>query len=99
MTPGGPKPPKAYQNSTFLSSGEARLIRIMCELEEPKQRLDAEGVENIVMFFGSARAKPKAEYEKALAEAQAKVAAAPDDKGAVVALDRLKKQAFLVHHY
>jgi len=99
MTEGGPKPPKAYKNSMFLNSSEARLIRIMCELQEPKQRLDDEGVENIVMFFGSARAKPKAEYEKALAEAKAKVASAPTNEGATMALNRLQKQAFLQEHF
>jgi len=99
MTPGGPKPPKAYKNSSFLNSGEARMIRIMCELEEPKHRLDEEGIENIVMFFGSARAKPKADYEKAVADAEAKSAAAPSDVSATLALNRLHKQAFLVDHY
>jgi len=94
--PEGPKPPKAYKNSAFLNSHDARLIRIMCELQEPGQRLDERGVDNIVMFFGSARAKPKAQYEEALRQAEAKAAAAPQDAGALAALERVKKQAFLV---
>lgn len=48
------------------------------------------------MLFGSARAKPKAEYEKALKEAEDKVAAKPDDARAKGALARLQKQAFLI---
>jgi len=95
----GPKPPKSYKNSEFLNSGDARLIRIMCELEEPKQRLDAKGVQHIVMFFGSARAKPKDEYEKSVAEAEAKARAAPEDDAARLTLERLRKQAFLVDQY
>uniref|UniRef100_A0A7S4QPL4 Cytokinin riboside 5'-monophosphate phosphoribohydrolase n=1 Tax=Alexandrium monilatum TaxID=311494 RepID=A0A7S4QPL4_9DINO len=92
----GPRPQKAYRNNEFLNSNAARLIRVMCELEEPKTRLDNQGVENIVMFFGSARAKPKKEYEAAVEEAEAKVKAAPDDVKAKGALERLRKQAFLI---
>ena len=93
---GGPKPPKAYKNNDFLNSTEARLIRIMCELEEPKERLNANSVDNIVMFFGSARAKPKDQYEAAVKEAEAKVKANPGDAKLQSALVRLKKQEFLV---
>lgn len=93
---GRPRPSKAYKNGDFLNSTEARLIRVMCELEEPKARLENEGVENIVMFFGSARAKPKAQYEAAVKDAEAKVKASPDDQMLKSALERLKKQEFLV---
>lgn len=89
-------PHKAYRNDGFLNSSSARLIRIMCELEEPGERFQTEGVENVVMFFGSARAKPRNEYEKAVKEAEQAVAAAPDDKKAAGALERLRKQEFLV---
>ena len=50
-----PEPPKAYKNMDFLISPEARSIRIQCELEEPKARLKKEGIENTIVFFGSAR--------------------------------------------
>jgi len=95
----GPKPPKAYKNDEFLNSHEARLLRIMCELQEPLERLDAQGVDNIVMFFGSARAKPRAEYEQAVRDAEAKAAKDPKDEVAKAALARLRKQAFLVESY
>jgi len=94
--PLGPKPTKAYRNSSFLNSHDAQLIRIMCEMQEPQQRLEAAGVDNIVMFFGSARAKPKAQYEEAVKEAEAKAAKDPSDQVASAALQRLNKQAFLV---
>merc|ERR1719160_589639 len=77
--PTGPKPPKSYKNNDFLGSAEARMIRIMCELQQPGHQLEKEGVENIVMFFGSARAKSKEEYDAALVEAQAKVDQDPDN--------------------
>jgi len=94
--PVGPKPTKAYKNSDFLSSSPARLIRIMCELQEPRRRLDAAGVDNIIMFFGSARAKPRAQFEVAVREAEAKAAGSPEDPIAQFALSRLRKQEFLV---
>ena len=62
--------PRGWGYHVFL---EARMIRIMCELQQPGQQLEKEGVENIVMFFGSARAKSRDDYDKAVAELQAKV--------------------------
>lgn len=75
------------------------MIRIMCELQQPGQQLDREGVENIVMFFGSARAKSKEEYQQALAEAQADVDQNPADDAKKAALERLKKMAFIIPSY
>jgi len=92
----GPRPEKAYKNTAFLNSDSARLIRIMCELEEPRVRMKEHGIDRVVMFFGSARAKPKAQYEVALQEAQAKVLEKPDDARAKASLERLQKQAFLI---
>jgi uncharacterized protein (TIGR00730 family) len=97
--PLGPKPAKAYKNNDFLNSSEARMIRIMCELQQPAGQLEKEGVENIIMFFGSARAKSKEEYDVALAEAQEKVDQNPDDVAKKAALERLKKMAFIVPFY
>lgn len=74
----GPTPLKAYRNAAFLNSDEARMIRVMCELEEPKARLAAEKINHIVMFFGSAQAKPKAQSEHVLSAASA-AAAHKDD--------------------
>ena len=60
-------PTKAYDNKDFLNGQNARSIRVLCELVEPEVRLSNHGVENTIVFFGSARPKPsgiaKAEYE------------------------------------
>lgn len=48
---------KAYENIEFLNSSEARPIRILCEYFEPKRRLEEHGIDNIIVFFGSARIK------------------------------------------
>jgi uncharacterized protein (TIGR00730 family) len=50
-----PRPTKAYKNLDFLNSSAARHIRILCELQEPAKRFREMGVENTIIFFGSAR--------------------------------------------
>lgn len=50
---------KAYENLKFLKSEDARTIRILSEYQEPLTRLKEFKVNNTVLFFGSARTKPK----------------------------------------
>ncbi|MBT3667711.1 MAG: LOG family protein [Opitutae bacterium] len=57
---------KAYSNKEFLNSHEARPIRVQCELIEPENRLRKEGIENTIVFFGSARSKPLQEAKEEL---------------------------------
>ena len=49
------KPIKAYGNPDFMHGKEARALRILAEYLEPKSRLEAERVEDTIVFFGSAR--------------------------------------------
>lgn len=49
------RPEKAYKNIDFINSAAARNIRIQCEFQEPGLRMLENGIDNIVMFFGSAR--------------------------------------------
>jgi len=58
--------PKSYHNEEFLNSVEARNIRILCELTEPKKIFAEEQIENTVVFFGSARSIPLDVAEKNL---------------------------------
>jgi hypothetical protein len=46
---------KAYGNPEFLASKNARALRILAEYLEPKSRFDEHGIEDTVVFFGSAR--------------------------------------------
>lgn len=46
---------KAYKNSEFLNSPEARTIRILAEYLEPASRFKRYGIQDTVVFFGSAR--------------------------------------------
>ncbi|MFQ5722671.1 MAG: TIGR00730 family Rossman fold protein [Candidatus Aminicenantales bacterium] len=56
-------PKKAYQNSHFLHSNEARTIRILSEYLEPLARLKKYKVNNTVLFLGSSKANPEEKDE------------------------------------
>jgi hypothetical protein len=60
-----PNPPSqpqlAYRNERFLESSDARTLRIVAEYLEPQVRLRRAGVQNTVVFFGSARILPRDE--------------------------------------
>jgi uncharacterized protein (TIGR00730 family) len=53
------RPKLAYFNEEFLRTAEARTIRILSEYLEPQVRLRKAGVQNTVVFFGSARILPR----------------------------------------
>lgn len=73
------RPPKAYKNLEFLDSPDARTIRILSEYLEPWSRFRKQNVKDTIVFFGSARAKPRAEAREELRRAQERKRAAPDD--------------------
>ncbi len=50
---------KAYNNSTFLNSPDARTLRILAEYLEPQQRFRRQKIVDTVVFFGSARLKSR----------------------------------------
>ena len=49
----------AYQNHRFLESSDARTLRILSEYLEPQARLRRAGIQHTVVFFGSARIRPR----------------------------------------
>jgi hypothetical protein len=67
---------KAYKNLEFLNSPEARTIRMVCEYEEPRRRFREHGVNDTIVFFGSARARPPEEARQMVSNAEGKVARA-----------------------
>ena len=68
--------PKAYKDLVFLNSPHARTLRILSEYLEPQQRFESEGVQDTVIFFGSARIVPKTQAQRRLKEARAALDAA-----------------------
>ena len=53
------KPVKAYKNHDFLMSQEARTLRMLAEYIEPQTRLARHGAQKAIIFWGSARIRPK----------------------------------------
>jgi uncharacterized protein (TIGR00730 family) len=49
------EPEIAFLNHDFMTSPDARALRILSEYFEPAQRFEAEGVRDTICFFGSAR--------------------------------------------
>lgn len=85
-------PPKAYNNTEFLNSPEARQIRVQCEFVEPQKRFAELGIENTIIFFGSARVPNSEDAKKALAAAEKAVADGPEDDPQLAAeLQRVRR--------
>lgn len=64
------KPVKAYQDFEFLKSRAGRSLRILSEFIEPEDRFERYNVSDTIVFFGSARIRPRDVAEKALASAK-----------------------------
>src|SRR5205823_3715864 len=58
----------AYKNETFLTSPDARILRIIAEYLEPQSRFEELRVKDTIVFFGSARIPSR---EVAAAEVEA----------------------------
>src|ERR1700722_2240081 len=57
---------KAYLNEAFLTSLDARIIRLLAEYVEPRARLEHARVKDTIVFFGSARIQSPEEVEAVL---------------------------------
>ena len=66
-----PTPPLPFLDEEFLTSTDARPLRILAEYLEPAARFKAEGIQDTIVFFGSARIKPRDEAAQDLVAAQA----------------------------
>jgi uncharacterized protein (TIGR00730 family) len=73
VAPGAPSraPTKAYHNTGFLNSKDARALRMLAEYLEPKSRFDYHKVEDTVVFMGSARIRSKEDAEELVRQAEA----------------------------
>ena len=65
-----PLPVKAYEDESFITSPDARAIRILSEYLEPWQRFEKHRIEDTIVFFGSARIIPREQAEAELAAAR-----------------------------
>lgn len=96
-----PRVRKAYENLEFLSSRDARAIRLLCEYVEPLQRFQRAKVHDTIVMFGSARARPlaevEAEYVKVREEANAAGRRPPRE--VLMKLERLRWGFELARYY
>ena len=53
---------KAYNDPAFVNSPDARPLRILAEYLEPQARLAKVGIEDTIVFFGSARVVPESQH-------------------------------------
>ena len=62
--------PKAYQDTRFLQSKDARALRILAEYLEPLYRFQRHNVQDTIVFMGSARLRSEEAAKSALAKAE-----------------------------
>lgn len=53
------RPVKSYKKEEFLNSSEARTVRILSEYLDPDAKFKRNEITDTIVFFGSARIKPK----------------------------------------
>jgi uncharacterized protein (TIGR00730 family) len=58
----------AYENESFVSSPDGRILRILSEYMEPLARFRREQIQDTVVFFGSARFRSSSDAHQNLAE-------------------------------
>lgn len=92
-------PPKAYKNLEFLNSPAARHIRILCEYEEPRQRLLRYRVHHTIVFFGSARTRSGEEAAELLRHAREAHAKHPEDPATARAVRKAEAVERMSRYY
>jgi uncharacterized protein (TIGR00730 family) len=73
--------PLAYMSHEFLTSDEARPVRLLSEYLDPLRRFRQHRIRDTVVFFGSARTRSRESAERHLAEMRGTAAEASAQKG------------------
>ena len=92
---------KAYRNMDFINSPDARVLRIMAELLEPKQRFQKNNIKDMLVFFGSARTMPPEVAENYLKNIEEKICHSDglDKVHLQEELEDAKNQVFMSRYY
>jgi len=61
---------KAYRDENFMSSPDARVLRILAEYLQPARRFEHYKIDDTIVFFGSARFRCREDAEAELEEAR-----------------------------
>lgn len=92
---------KAYNNSEFLNSPDARVIRIMSEYLEPTARFIRNNVSGAVVFFGSARIFPPEQVAREIAAIERQISQSHGEQRELhlITLDMLKTKQYMSRYY
>jgi len=82
----------ACEDFDLLKQDAMRPVRLQLELAKPELALEEQGIESTIVVFGSARTLPRDVAEARKAEAEAALAASPDDEGLKHALHVASKK-------
>jgi uncharacterized protein (TIGR00730 family) len=85
-------PEKAYKNSEFLNSPDARVVRILSEYLEPLSRFRKFRIHDTIVFFGTARNTPVKEAKQRLKEVEKEFRKSLEGKSTASHLKTLKEQ-------
>jgi len=97
-----PEPIKAYKNLDFLTSPDARTLRILAEFMEPMQRFEKHNIYDTIVFFGSARTKNPQVANQHLRDVEQRVKksnAANPDPALQEELELAQNEVFLSKYY
>ncbi|HMQ11058.1 MAG TPA: LOG family protein [Oligoflexia bacterium] len=90
---------KFYESQYFIHSREARPLRILAEYLGPEEALAKEGVEDTIVFFGSARSIPLKEAKKEQKEFLNKLDKKNPTSLQAQKVHRLEKKVKLAQYY
>lgn len=93
------RPHKFYKDPQFISSPDARTLRILSEYLGPLSYFHREKIKDTIVFFGSARAVPKKQAEAEYRELLKKRKVAGKAADRAVALQRAKIRLALAAYY
>jgi len=92
-------PEKAYRNLKFLTSPDARSIRVLCEFIEPGARFRRLRIKDTIVFFGSARIKPRDTAEDLYNQANTAYKRNKEDKEIEKEFNRARKMLDASRYY
>lgn len=92
------QPEKAYKNMDFLTSPDARSIRVLAEIMEPAARFRRENIKDTIVMFGSARTRERSVALKELEEARSQFEAAETDEHRLL-LKQAEKRLEMSRYY
>ena len=90
---------KAYHDKDFITSPDAREVRILCEITAPKLKYKEEQINNTIVFFGSARSVSQEEASKELADLQAQISNGSDKHDLQKQIDKALMKVKLAKYY